>query len=1001
MSPPATSKASEGPIYVQATMPSKPASCIIGIDVGGTNTDSVILHNDKVLACHKTPTTPDIQEGVERAIAAVVQKADIPSDHVASVKIGTTQFVNAVLEQDSSKLDKVAIVRLCGPYSRGSPPFVDFPPKLRALMEGHFAYVDGGYQVDGPPILPLNVDQLKEQASIIKSKSIRSVVVIGIYSPSNPTQEQEARTILAAELGSGYDISCSYAIGRLGFLERENASILNASLRRFARHVIDGFRYAVQKLGRCKLYITLNDGTLSKASTAAEYPVRCFSSGPTNSARGAALLAKVETSDISDDREILVVDVGGTTTDICALLKTGYPRQSAAFVKIAGVRTNFTIPDVRSIALGGGSLVRTNGDQTSVGPDSVGAKLEEEGISFGGRTLTATDLVSKNALAKDISSKVKASALLEIQRALEEAIDIVKTKQGDAKVILVGGGSIIIPGKIAGVGEVIRPKYLEVANAVGAAIGKISGAVDTTVVPGARTIDQEIDAEKALQIEIDAAKALAIERCVAAGGNRTTIEVVEVEAIPISYVTNGAARLLVRVVGDLVEGYEETHSSPDSPVSSDAFEKFSTCPLREVDSEKSSATTKGSSYEVIEHVDINSYRPRIEGDFWYLSELDLQFLQDGTGVLGVGSCGEPYPAYVACLLALRNGEDITIRRQDTLPDDAVVLVAGFMGSPTVYLERIPGLNEVTDAMKGVMKAAGISKFDAVIPNEIGGMNAFEALLAAHRFNRSTLDSDLVARAYPKVWQTVRCLEDIPVAPAAVADGVGNTKIFSNPRDNLHAEELMRNACTDLGSLSGMCVNPVHGIEAKTLPKNSFSHAWMIGRSIALSRSLKQDPVTSLLESEHGVLLFTGKIISVTRKVDKGFTRGSVLLEAFSESHPSSPSSDSVTSLLVDFENENLSAILQTPGQANRVLAVCPDLITFLDKANGAPLGISDYKYGLRVSVIALRAPPMWITERGLEMGGPRAFDLDMEYQGVSVGEYEAPKSVWEMFGEGN
>jgi N-methylhydantoinase A/oxoprolinase/acetone carboxylase beta subunit len=157
----------------------------------------------------------------------------------------------------------------------------------------------------------LNPHQLREQASIIKIKGITSVVVVGIYSPSNPSQEDEARSILAAELGPGYDISCSSAIGRLGFLERENAGILNASLRRFARHVIAGFSYAVRKLGKCKLYITLNDGTLSKASTAAEYPVRCFSSGPTNSARGAALLARVESAYDSDDSEVLVVDVGG------------------------------------------------------------------------------------------------------------------------------------------------------------------------------------------------------------------------------------------------------------------------------------------------------------------------------------------------------------------------------------------------------------------------------------------------------------------------------------------------------------------------------------------------------------------------------------------------------------------------------------------------------------------------------------------------------------------
>lgn len=332
-------------------------------------------------------------------------------------------------------------------------------------------------------------------------------------------------------------------------------------------------------------------------------------------------------------------------------------------------------------------------------------------------------------------------------------------------------------------------------------------------------------------------------------------------------------------------------------------------------------------------------------------------------------------------------------------------------------------------MRGVMKSTGITSFDAVIPNEIGGMNSFEAILAAHRFGKSALDSDLVARAYPKVWQTVRCLADIPVAPAALADGAGKTQVcptrsslsfslteiqvFENPKDNLEAEDLMRDACTALGSLSGMCVNPVYGIEARTLPRNSFSHgkshlplrcptlittAWSIGRSIALSRSLKQDPVTSLLNEEHGVLLFSGKITSVTRHVASGFTRGSVILSSITDTP--SPSA-STTSLLVDFENENLSATLITPGSADRLLAVCPDLITFLDKANGAPLGISDYRYGLRVSVIALKAPLVWTDERGLELGGPKAFGLDVEYRAVGgEGAYEVPRSVWEMFGEG-
>lgn len=183
--------------------------------------------------------------------------------------------------------------------------------KVREDIGMQVVHLSLKHAVDGTPIAVLSKAQLKEQAAIIRVRRISSVVVIGIYSPSNPKQEEDARCILAEELGPGFDISCSHAVGRLGFLERENASILNASLRRFARHVIAGFAQAVQKLGHVNLYITLNDGTLSRATTAAEYPVRCFSCGPTNSARGAALLSKISTADSDDTREILVVDVGG------------------------------------------------------------------------------------------------------------------------------------------------------------------------------------------------------------------------------------------------------------------------------------------------------------------------------------------------------------------------------------------------------------------------------------------------------------------------------------------------------------------------------------------------------------------------------------------------------------------------------------------------------------------------------------------------------------------
>jgi DUF917 family protein len=79
-------------------------------------------------------------------------------------------------------------------------------------------------------------------------------------------------------------------------------------------------------------------------------------------------------------------------------------------------------------------------------------------------------------------------------------------------------------------------------------------------------------------------------------------------------------------------------------------------------------------------------------------------------------------------------------------------------------------------MKALLKTARLETFDAVVPNEIGGLNAFEALLAAHRFGKSALDTDLVARAYPMIYQTVRCLNDVPVTPAALADGAGREEV---------------------------------------------------------------------------------------------------------------------------------------------------------------------------------------------------------------------------------
>ena len=118
--------------------------------------------------------------------------ASVPPERVSCVSIGTTAFINAVLEADARRLAKVAVVRISGPYTRQCPPFIDFPPRLRALTEGYVGYVDGGLEseshrssldaavdllrtVDGREIRPLNEEQLVEQCNIIKEKGLKNV----------------------------------------------------------------------------------------------------------------------------------------------------------------------------------------------------------------------------------------------------------------------------------------------------------------------------------------------------------------------------------------------------------------------------------------------------------------------------------------------------------------------------------------------------------------------------------------------------------------------------------------------------------------------------------------------------------------------------------------------------------------------------------------------------------------------------------------------------------
>ena len=284
-------------------------------------------------------------------------------------------------------------------------------------------------------------------------------------------------------------------------------------------------RAAVSQLGS-------SGETLEQIATA--FPVMSFASGATNSLRGAAHLSGLD--------DAMVVDVGGTTSDI-GQLRHGFPREANAVVEVGGVRTLFRMPDLLSIGLGGGSHVDEG--PVRVGPLSVGYRLTSEAMVFGGNRLTATDVavaaglvdIGDRARVSELPKQLIHAALADARRKLEEDIDRMKTEAGDVPLVAVGGGAFLVPDRLPGISQIVRVSHGDCANAVGAAIAQVSGEADQ--------VFRDLTRDDA----IAAARGIAEDRAVQAGAARAGLKTVDVEDMPIAYLPGNALRVRVRVAG--------------------------------------------------------------------------------------------------------------------------------------------------------------------------------------------------------------------------------------------------------------------------------------------------------------------------------------------------------------------------------------------------------------------------------------------------------------------
>ena len=510
----------------------------IGVDVGGTNTDAVVTDDTgDVVAATKTASTPEPIDRIKAAVAAVLDQVDDPSA-VGKAMLGTTHPTNAIIRRQD--LDRVGVLRLAAPSSLGVRPGAAWPEDLQRMVIAHSEIVGGGFEYDGTPIAALDEDAVRRFGSSC-AQNVSAIAVSCPFSPAIIDHELRAAELLAEECGADFPVSLSHTVGSLGLLERENATILNASLLTVAKRVVAGFRSTLTEAGlEVASFLTQNDGTLMAVDEADKYPVLTVGSGPTNSMRGASTLAGLS--------DALVIDVGGTSADV-GILVDGFPRESTAAVEVGGVRTNFRMPDLISVGLGGGSVVR-NGDGVAVGPDSVGFDVVTKAVCMGGSTLTLSDVslaagrlegFGDPGLLAGLDESLTDAAMDWVDQRIGVLCERMKASSTLLPLIAVGGGAHLVPPTLRGISEVLWPAHHSVANAFGAAIAEAAGSIDK--VYGYDTAGREAC--------LDAARAEAEDAAIRAGADPKQVRITRIVEIPMTYAPGGRCRVIVKAVGPL------------------------------------------------------------------------------------------------------------------------------------------------------------------------------------------------------------------------------------------------------------------------------------------------------------------------------------------------------------------------------------------------------------------------------------------------------------------
>lgn len=457
---------------------------LVGIDVGGTTTDAVIVEGGRVLKTALVPTDHDnLMNCLLGALDELVKGIQISK--IERVVLSTTIITNMIAE---GKTDPVALLLIPGPGAN---------PKEYSLGENVWV-LDGAIDFRGREIDRLKDSQIKEIASHLAEKGFQKVAVVGKFGQRNHAHELKSGEIVSGAL-PGAQVELGHRVtGQLNFPRRAATTALTVATKESYSEFADQMAKALKerRIG-APVYILKADGGTLPLERSTQMPVETIFSGPAASIMGViALTPQGQTS--------VVVDIGGTTTDL-ALILSGRPLLSSKGAKVGDLLTHVRAFAVRSLAIGGDSAVKVAEECLTVGPEREGPAL-----CMGGPGATPTDamrvlrmteigdLAKAEAAMKEVSSKLGTSTKDAAQRVIDSVVDrivgeihamfqeweqepayriweIVKKEMLEAQnVVGVGGGApplVPLVAKKLGA-KAIVPEYAPVANAIGAAVAR-------------------------------------------------------------------------------------------------------------------------------------------------------------------------------------------------------------------------------------------------------------------------------------------------------------------------------------------------------------------------------------------------------------------------------------------------------------------------------------------------------------------------------------------------